>query len=132
MLIIVYLEKYLSPLLLLAMRLWMASIFWHSGLTKINDWQSTVALFQNFYNVPILSPQIAASLATMTELSCPILLLLGFATRLATIPMLIMTAVIQLTYLHSPEHFYWAMLLGTLLCFGPGVLSLDYFIKKKL
>ncbi len=132
MLIIVYLEKYLSPLLLLAMRLWMASIFWHSGLTKINDWQSTVALFQNVYNVPILSPQIAASLATMTELSCPILLLLGFATRLATIPMLIMTAVIQLTYLQSPEHFYWAMLLGTLLCFGPGTLSIDYLLKKKL
>jgi putative oxidoreductase len=126
-----FLEQYLAPLILLAQRLWMASIFWHSGLTKINDWKSTVALFENVYSVPILSPQIAASLATMTELTCPILLLLGLATRLATIPMLIMTAVIQLTYLHSAEHFYWAMLLGTLLCFGPGVLSIDYIIKKK-
>lgn len=125
-----FLEQYLSPVLLLSMRLWMAYIFWYSGLLKISDWHTTIALFQSVYNVPVISPTLAAYLTATTELTTPILLVLGFATRLATIPMLVMTAVIQFTYLQSNEHYYWAMILGTLLCFGPGKLSLDHWLKK--
>lgn len=126
-----FLEIFISPLVLLAIRLWMAQIFWYSGLVKISDWQSTLALFGQIYKVPYIPYDIAAYLATMTELTCPILLTLGIATRLATIPMIIMTLVIQFTYLQSSEHLYWLMLLGTLLCFGPGKLSLDYILRKK-
>lgn len=117
--------------LILFMRLWIAKIFWYSGLTKINDWQSTLFLFTEEYKVPIIAPQIAAYLATTAELVCPLLLLFGFATRFAAIALLVMTAVIQFTYINFSDHAYWAMLLTSILMYGPGMLSLDYYIKKK-
>lgn len=118
-------------LLILLMRLWIAKIFWYSGMTKITDWQSALFLFREEYKVPLIPPEIAAYLATAAELTCPILLVIGLATRFATLPLLCMTAVIQFTYLNFIDHAYWAMLLATILMYGPGVLSLDYFIKKK-
>ena len=126
------LEKIGLPLILLVVRLWMAKIFWYSGLTKISSWQSTVYLFKEMYKVPVIPPEIAAYIATAFELSCPVLLCLGFATRFATLPMLAMTAVIQFTYLDLIDHRYWAMLLLVILCYGPGTLSLDCLLKKKV
>jgi len=126
-----WLEYMGMPLLVLLMRLWIARIFWYSGLTKISDWNATLFLFGEEYKVPLIPTEIAAYLATATELTCPLLLLIGFATRFATLPLLAMTAVIQFTYLSFIDHAYWAMLLATILMYGPGVLSLDYLIKKK-
>ncbi len=57
--------------------------------------------------------------------------MLGLGARLATLPMLAMVAVIQFTYDNNMEHFYWAMLLATILCFGPGKLALDHFIRAR-
>lgn len=125
-------EISLMPLLILLMRFWMAKIFWYAGLTKISDWKSTIFLFEYEYKVPFLPTEVAATLATSAELACPILLLFGFATRFATIPLLAMTAVIQFTYDNAMEHNYWAMLLAAILFYGPGKISLDHFIKKKL
>jgi putative oxidoreductase len=129
--IILFLETYIGPLLFFFIRIWMAQIFWYSGLSKIQTWDTTILLFQNEYKVPLLSPEIAAYLAAGTELSCPILLVIGFAARLAVIPMLIMTAVIQSTYQCSYEHLYWAILLGFILCYGPNKISVDYFFRRK-
>ncbi len=126
------LGKFFAPLLMLLLRFWMARIFWYSGLTKISDWQSTIFLFKNEYKVPVIPPELAASLSTMVELSCPILLITGFATRLATLPMLAMTFVIQFTYEYSNEHYYWAMLLASILIYGPGPIAVDNLIKKKI
>ena len=129
---ITFLDKIASPLFMIFIRFWMASIFWYSGLTKISNWDGTLYLFENMYHVPDLSPVLAAYLSTLIELVCPVLLVFGFMSRLATIPMLVTTAVIQFTYLKSIEHTYWAILLCAILVNGPGVLSLDYFLKKKL
>ncbi len=126
-----FLETFCAPVLQLIIRLWMANIFWNAGVVKISDWQTTLALFQQEYKVPFIQPDVAAYLAAMTELTCPVLLVLGIATRIATIPMMIMILVIQFTYLNSDEHLYWLMLLGTLLCFGPGRLSFDYLLKRR-
>lgn len=123
-------ERFAMPVLLLIMRLWMASIFWYSGLTKISNWQATLSLFQYEYKVPIIPPEIAAILSSTVELSCPILLTIGLATRLAAFPMLCMAMVIQLTYSQMNEHYYWGMLLCTILFHGPGCLSLDHFIRR--
>ncbi len=125
------LEKIFMPLLMLFMRFWMARIFFYSGLSKISDWQATIYLFQNMYKVPVINPEIAAYLAAAVELTCPIFLILGLATRFATIPMLVMTAVIEFTYLNLIDHSYWAMLLFTILFYGPGLWSLDYLIKRR-
>ncbi|MBI3419113.1 MAG: DoxX family protein [Proteobacteria bacterium] len=122
----------LGNLVLLAARLWMAKIFWQSGMVKIEDWGNTLYLFKEEYHVPLLPPSLAALFATSFELACPVLLVLGLGARLATLPMLAMVAVIQFTYDSNMEHFYWAMLLATLLCFGPGKLSLAHFIRAKL
>lgn len=125
------LEKIALPALMLLIRFWMAKIFWYSGLTKISSWSSTVFLFKEEYKVPIVPPELAAYFATAFELACPVLLLFGFATRLATLPMLAMTGVIQFTYLDLIDHYYWSMLLALILCYGPGTLSLDHLISKK-
>lgn len=127
-----FLEIILQPLLLLAIRLWMARIFWHSAMTKISDWQSTIFLFKEEYKVPIISPEHAAYLATATEIAAPILLTIGFMSRLASLSMLAMTIVIQLTYLDFQEHFYWMFLLLTIICFGSGKISLDYIVIKQI
>ncbi len=119
------------PLLLVVIRFKMAHIFWKSGRIKFTHWDSTMSLFRFEYKVPYLPPDLAAYLAMTFELVCPVLLIFGLMTRLAAIPLLIMTAVIQFTYLQHSDHTYWAILLGTLLLKGAGPLSLDgYFCKR--
>ena len=63
-------NHYLFSLIVLFMRVWMAQIFWYSGLTKIASWQSTVYLFKYEYAVPIIPAEIAAALATAAPLDC--------------------------------------------------------------
>ena len=115
-------------------RLALAGVFFRSGQTKIANWDLTVQLFQNEYNLPILPPEIAALMGASFELGCSILLVLGLATRLATLPLLGMTAVIEiLVYPQNwPEHLTWASLLIFLLLRGPGTYSLDRAIGKAL
>ncbi len=125
------LECLILPLLLLWMRFWMGRIFFRSGLVKISNWEGTVFLFEHEYQVPLLPPEFAAYCATTFELICPVLLVFGILTRLGTLPMLAMTAIIEFTYLSMDEHVYWAMLLGMILCYGPGPLSIDAWIQRK-
>lgn len=111
-----------------------AAVFWRSGQTKLANWDLTVQLFQNEYHVPLLPPDLAATLGATFELSCPVLLVLGLATRLATLPLLGMTTVIEIfVYPQNwPEHLTWAALLVFLLLRGGGVYSLDHVIGRSL
>ena len=126
-----FLERILLPILVLIMRIWMAKIFWFPGLLKISSWESTISLFKDEYKVPVIPPELAAYFATAFELICPILLVIGLASRIATLPLLTMTAVIQFTYSDMVEHYYWGFLLSMILFYGPGTLSLDHLIKRK-
>jgi len=108
----------------------MAHIFWVSGTLKIEDFDNTISLFRDEYQVPLLPPLFAAVIATIFELACPLLLTLGLATRLATLPLLAMTATIQFTYDQNIQHAYWAMLLGVILCSGAGRISADYRLTR--
>ena len=56
------------PAVLLFTRLWVAYVFFNSGLTKIASWDSTLYLFEYEYQVPLLPWQLAAYLGTATEL----------------------------------------------------------------
>jgi NADH dehydrogenase/putative oxidoreductase len=114
------------------LRLWMAEIFWSSGLTKIASWSTTLALFQDEYRVPLLPPELAAVMATAAELACPVLLALGLGTRLAALPLMVMTLVIQFTYLDRLEHFCWLTVLGQIALRGPGPLSFDALVWRAL
>jgi putative oxidoreductase len=130
--IIALLERFPLSVLQLMMRISIGAVFWYSGLTKIASWQPTVALFANEYKVPILPPELAATLAASVELTCPILLALGLATRLATLPMLGMTFVIGVFVYPEDwvEHLGWATMLLFILTRGPGSISLDHFVAR--
>ena len=126
------LEKYAAPILLLAIRLWMANIFFKSGLTKIANVDSTISLFEYEYALPLITPAIAAYLSIAFELGCSVLLAVGLASRLAAFPLLIMTLIIQFLVIQNPEHFYWLFLFSTILVFGGGKLSADYILQKTI
>lgn len=127
------LERFPLSLIQLMSRVAMAAVFWRAGQTKLANWDITLALFRDEYAVPLLPPELAANFATATELTAPVLLILGLATRLATLPMLGMTLVIQLFVYPGAwtEHLIWATLLLLLLTRGPGVLSLDHLIARR-
>ena len=124
----------LLPLSLLQFmaRVSMATIFWRAGQSKLANWDLTLQLFASEYKVPVLPPELAAPMAASVELTTPILLILGLATRIACLPMIGMTLVIQ-TFVYPQswvEHLTWMTFLLLLLSRGPGVISLDYFIKR--
>ena len=121
----------LSPVVLLAFRLWIANIFWASGILKVSSWDNTLTLFMYEHPVPFLPVPVAAVMGTFFEIVCPVLLALGLATRLATLPLIAMTLVINFTYLDTTEHYYWLLLLAALLVHGAGCLSLDHIIAKR-
>jgi len=111
----------------------MGLVFWRSAQSKLASWDTTILLFQEEYKVPLLPPEIAAYLATTVELTTPILLMLGLATRLGAAAMLGMTLVIQLLVYpqNYPDHLLWAGPLLYLILRGPGVLSLDHLIRRR-
>jgi putative oxidoreductase len=126
------LQQFPLSILQLAMRLGIAAVFFNSGRIKINSWEFTVLLFRNEYRVPLLDPVLAAQVATALELSVPVLIAIGFATRLATLPLLGMVAVIQIFVFPNAwsEHLMWSSILLFLLTRGPGALSVDHFVSK--
>jgi putative oxidoreductase len=127
-------ERVPLSLLQLLFRISVAAVFWNSGLTKIASWQTTIVLFRDEYRVPLLPPELAATLGATTELSMPVLLVLGLLARLATLPLLGMVFVIEIFVYPEDwiEHLTWASMLLFILMRGPGTLSVDYFVKKSL
>ncbi len=124
-------SNWLQSVALLAARLWIAKVFFMSGLTKIKSWDTTVLLFAEEYNVPLLPPEIAAYMATTAELSLPILLIIGLLTPVAALGLFVMSLVIEIfVYPGTTEHYYWLLLLGILLTHGSGKFGLDYWLCK--
>lgn len=116
---------------LLGIRLWIANVFWTSGVTKFNDFDNAVALFAQVYKLPFIPPYPAAALAMTAELVFPVLLVLGLMTELSAVALIFMTAVIQFLVFSNWDHGVWALFLGVLATQGAGALSLDYLIHRK-
>ena len=129
-----WLEAVPYALLALPLRVAVATVFWNSGLTKLANWDTALALFTDEYRVPLLPPELAADVAASIELSTPVLLMLGLLTRPAAAVLLAMTAVIEIFVypLAWPTHIQWAAMLLVLLCRGAGSLSLDHFLWKRI
>jgi putative oxidoreductase len=121
-------------LLALPLRLAVATVFWNSGMTKLANWDTAVALFTDEYRLPLLPPELAAYVAATIELSTPVMLVLGLLTRPAAAVLLGMTMVIELFVypLAWPTHIQWAAMLLVLLCRGAGALSLDQWLWTKI
>ena len=126
------LERLPLSLLLLAMRIAVAAVFFRSGLLKIDSWEFTVQLFRDEYHVPLLDPALAARLATTLELGIPPFLAVGLATRFATLPLLGMIAVIQVFVYPNAwsDHLMWSSALLLVLSRGPGAWSLDHVLTR--
>ena len=125
-----------QPLFALAIRLYVARVFLLSGLTKIRSWDSTLALFENEYHVPLLSPALAAALGTATELGLPLLLISGLGTRLAALALFAFNIVAVISYpdlsdAGLKDHLLWGALLLVLAVYGPGKLSLDHWLDRR-
>ena len=125
----------LQPLAALLARLYVAQVFFLSGLTKVRDWGTTVALFTDEYKVPFLPPALAAAMGTAGELLLPVLLVLGLGGRLSPLGLFVVNvvAVISLSEIAPAalqQHVFWGSLLAGLAIYGLGPLSLDRFLKK--
>lgn len=126
-----------------------AGVFWKSGQTKVEglqidlvegtfklDWprlsESAVFLFEEEYQLPLISPGFAASMVAVAEHLFPLMLLLGLGTRFAALALLMMTAVIQVFVYPSawPTHGAWAAILLMLMAMGPGRISTDWFLVR--
>ena len=131
----------LQPLLLLAARLYVALIFFRAGLLKLADWSSTLVLFRETYKVPVLAPELAAYVGTFGELVFPVLIVLGLAGRLGAAGLFFVNVMAVASYLELfgfecpagiNAHYYWGSILLALVVFGPGRLSLDALILRRL
>ncbi|MBU0726263.1 MAG: DoxX family protein [Alphaproteobacteria bacterium] len=133
------LQTVLEPLALLALRLPVAVVFWRSARTKVEGWNifaptdGAFFLFQHEYGLPF--PVLSTYAATLAEHVLPVLLVLGLATRLGALGMLVMTLVIQIFVYPDAwlsAHMFWATILFAVLALGPGKLSLDHLIARRL
>jgi len=130
--VIRWLEGVPYSVLAIPLRLAVATVFWNSAMTKLANWETAVALFIDEYKVPLLSPELAAYMAVTIELTTPVLLVLGLATRATALVLLTMTTVIEVfVYPQAwPTHIQWAAMLLVLLCRGAGKFSLDHLIRR--
>lgn len=136
-------------LMALLARFSIAMVFWQSGQTKVEGFtidllsatftldmprlaDSTLYLFSNEYNLPLLAPELAARMAVFAEHFFPLLLLLGLATRFSALALLLMTLTIQLFVYPDayPTHGTWAAVLLFIMAYGPGRFSLDQLIAR--
>ena len=125
----------LQPLAALLARLYVAQVFFLSGLTKLRDWGTTVALFTDEYKVPFLSPSVAAFMGTAGELVLPVLLVIGLAGRFSALGLFVINivAVISLSEIAPAAmqaHILWGTLLAALAIYGMGSWALDRWLKR--
>lgn len=114
----------------LAARIYLAQVFFLSGLTKIRDWDITLLLFTEEYQVPLLPPELAAVMGTGGELVLPVLLLLGLAGRFAALGLSVVNfmAVLSLADIAPAalqQHITWGVLLAVLVLYGLGKWTID-------
>lgn len=134
----------LDPLVMLLLRFWVALAFWRAGVVKFDDPSGTRYLFESTYHVPLLAPDLAASVATWIELVAPWLLLLGLGGRLTAAFLFVYNLVAVVSYPDLWPHGFWTGLLGddfndhkvwaimllAVLVRGPGMLSVDRLLER--
>ena len=140
------LPSHLAPLALLLLRLFVALAFWRAGVVKWDDPTGTAYLFGNEYQVPLLAPAVAATLATWIELVLPWLLALGLGTRAVAAVLFVYNVVAVISYPalwpdglwrgfvggDFNDHKAWGLMLLTLLALGAGRWSLDALAMRWL
>jgi len=132
---------HLRSLLLLVTRLWVSWQFLKSGWLKLTSWDVTLDLFRNEYQVPVLSPTLAALCGTFGELFFPTLLVLGLFTRLGALGLFAVNALAVVSYWHVlgndgyqaalGQHVLWGFMIAVIATFGGGAMSLDQLLRGR-
>ena len=125
----------LRPWFLLFTRLWVSWQFLKSGWIKITTWDTTLLLFREEYQVPLLPPPLAAVCGTFGELFFPLLLVAGFFTRFGALGLFAVNAMAVISYWHVlgsegyeaalAQHVLWGYMLAVIAVCGAGAVSLD-------
>lgn len=128
---------WLQSAALLGARLYVAQVFFQSGLSKLRDWSSTLALFQDEYHVPLLPPELAAYMGTAGELALPVLLVLGLFGRFAALGLFVVNLMAALSLEEiAPAalagHQLWGVLLLVVALWGAGALSADAWWRRRI
>lgn len=121
---------WLVPLVLLMTRLWVASVFFHSGMLKLDSWDSTLFLFEDEYHVPLLPPDLAAYIGTAIELGGSTILALGILTRPVALFMFLFNIMAVVSYptlwkTGFYDHQLWGAMLLMNALWGGGFFSAD-------
>lgn len=129
---------HLASLFALGTRLYVSWVFLKSGWLKITTWDSTLALFEYEYRVPVLSPTLAAVAGTFGELVFPLLLIMGLFGRLSALGLFAVNTLAVVSYAHVllqpgfeaaiAQHYLWGFMLAMLVIYGPGQLSADRLV----
>jgi putative oxidoreductase len=130
----------IAPVADLAVRLYVAKVFFASGWSKIQDWGSTLYLFREEYHVPFLAPDVAASLAAGGELGLSVMLAIGLWTRFSACGLFVLNIVAVVSYYDalkdSPvalqDHLEWGLLLALLIVTGVRQLTLDHLLIGRI
>jgi len=129
--------EFLKDLPLLLIRLTLAYGFYTPAMNKWSDIESVAGWFESMgYPLPTFNAYMAAS----TEIAGVVLLALGFASRLISIPLIIIMLVAIIT-VHGGNGFeasgngfeiplYYLVMLITIVVYGPGKLSIEGLIRK--
>ncbi len=122
----------------LAVPFWKSGILKWTGFLKLSD--TAVTLFTDEfmlhlpggpYHYPV--PAVMAFLSGCGEITFPVLLVLGFATRFAALGLLLMTLIVELTVPDGwPIHITWAAMALGIMAWGPGRFSIDYLVRSFL
>jgi len=136
--VIKHLSK-LKDLHLLAVRLILVYGFYNSAIMK---WQNINSIAEWFSEMGIPLPTINAYMAASTEMAGVVLLTLGLANRIISIP-LIFVMIVAIVTVHLGNGFeagnngfeipvYYILLLLVILIYGAGKISVDYLLQPKL
>lgn len=129
-----------QPVFALALRWYVSWQFLKAGWLKILSWDQTLWLFENEYRTPLVSPATAAVLGTAGELLFPVLLIVGFASRLGALGLFAVNAMAVVSYAHVlladdmaaalGDHVLWGIMLLAVAIYGPGKLSVDHWLGR--
>lgn len=135
-------ERALTPVVLLAMRLYVAKAFFLSGKLKLGyvldgHTDTLYSLFAETYKVPLLPTKLAAWMGMCGELGLSTLLALGLFARFGALGLIVMSGIVYYVEVYSLDAAgttradYWALICALIAVHGPGKWSLDALICRK-
>jgi putative oxidoreductase len=120
------------PYIELAIRLWIAKLFVFFGFMQMLHWETTLAVASQENPIPFIAPNSAAFLSTAIYLVCAALLTLGFMTRYASAPLLLLSLIAQLRHTPFDTQLFWIALTGWFAIYGAGPISVDNLLRRGL